>query len=50
MKRKPASKVTKADLIRSQRALLRAMRKLTDAFHLLRIDVQARLPPRRDER
>ena len=47
---KPAKKVTKADLIRSQRHLLKAMRELTNAFHLLRLDVQARLPVRRDER
>lgn len=46
MKRKPAKKrPTIADVKRSQLHLLHAMRKLTDAFHELRLQIQ-----RRDDR
>lgn len=52
MKKRAPRKVTKADLLRSQRHQLKAMRELTNAFHLLRLQVQTaiRLRPPVDER
>ena len=40
-KRSSARNVTKADMLRCIRHLTKAMRQLTDSFHLLRLQIQS---------